>query len=105
MALVSPTAVFTGYTFASNTVSIPLSALPGLSSAEADASTGDIRAVLTAIIEQANVAITALSAGSKPTNFTIASTRSTTGSNIEVNWSVKGTFPLTVSSLNYPSES
>lgn len=38
-----------GYTATESAVSIPLSALPGLSAAEADASTGDIRKVARAL--------------------------------------------------------
>ena len=46
----TPTHWLPGYTATSSSITIPLSALPGLSSDEADASTGDARKVFRALM-------------------------------------------------------
>jgi hypothetical protein len=69
---VSPNEIFSGYTFANDTISIPLTALPGLTAAEADADTGNAMELLRQIIDRANTAIVALAPTAKPTKATIS---------------------------------
>lgn len=46
MANIRPTNVFSGYTADANGLTIPFSAIPGLTSAEAHPTTGDAREVI-----------------------------------------------------------
>ena len=46
----APTELWSGYTYANDTLSIPLADLDGLSAAEANATTGDWRAIMQALL-------------------------------------------------------
>ena len=112
MALVNPEDIYPGYTLTgssgSEVIGIPLSVLTGLTATEANASTGDIRAVLTALVEKARTGIAALAANARPTNFTVTSVRAVNTTNADlqdITLTVKGTLSSPLSALNYPSES
>lgn len=61
-----------GYSADSNEITIPLAALPGLSSAEADASTGDIRKVARAIIAALHAAYIDEAEADRPTQMQLS---------------------------------
>jgi hypothetical protein len=65
----TPTALWSGYSFDGTDLSIPLAALTGLTSAEANATTGDWREIMLAIISTAHTYYTALAAADKPQAF------------------------------------
>jgi hypothetical protein len=71
MPAIIPTALFSGYVADSTTITIPLSALPVLTAAEADEVTGDGREVMRAIIDAATVRLEAMPAASRPAYFSI----------------------------------
>lgn len=68
---IAPDELFAGYSFANNTISIPLAALPGLSSAEADAATGNGMEVLRQIVDASQATIAGLAPTARPTKATI----------------------------------
>lgn len=112
MALVNPEDIFPGYTLTgtggSEIINIPLAALSGLTAAEANATTGDVRAVVTAIVEKTRTGVAALAANAKPTNFTIASQRTTNTTDSDkqdITYTIRGTLDAPLASLNYPAES
>lgn len=72
MAAITPTQVFPNYIFNENNVTIPIASLPALNEAEANATTGDGRELIRAIVVQAHAAITAMSAENKPSKMTVA---------------------------------
>lgn len=47
----APTAIWPSYTYSSSTLHIPLAALDGLTAANADATTGDWRAIMVAVMQ------------------------------------------------------
>lgn len=47
----APTSLWPSYTYGSSTLNIPLAALDGLSAANADATTGDWRAIMVAVLQ------------------------------------------------------
>lgn len=111
MALVNPEDVYPGYTLTgsggSEVINIPLAALSGLTAAEANATTGDIRAVLTALVEKARTGIAALPANNRPTNFAVTSSRVTNTTDTDkqdLTYTIRGTLENPVASLNYPVE-
>lgn len=69
---IAPSELFVGYTFSADTISIPLSALPGLTAAEADATTGNGMEVLRQVVDRSYVAIAALAPTARPTKATVA---------------------------------
>ena len=69
---IAPDELFDGYSFANNTISIPLAALPGLTAAEADAATGNGMEVLRQIVDASQVAIAGLAPTARPTKGTIS---------------------------------
>lgn len=71
MAAVIPTQLFPGYTFANNSITIPIADLPGLTAAEADPATGNAMEVLRTIIERAQVQLAALTPETRPTRSTL----------------------------------
>lgn len=66
MAAISPTDIFSGYSADATAITIPLAALPGLTQAEAHATTGDAREVLRIILEKYVAAIEGMSANNRP---------------------------------------
>lgn len=69
---IAPDELLPGYTFANNTISIPLSALPGLTAAEADATTGNAMEVLRQIVDASQATIAGLAPTARPTKASIA---------------------------------
>lgn len=79
MANITPTQVFPGFelvaangTVAAQSIVIPLSALAGLTAAEANATTGNGSEVLRNILEAATTNVNALATEAKPTQMTLA---------------------------------
>lgn len=71
MALVIPTQLFPGYTSDGTSITIPLVALPGLTAAEANSSTGNAMEILRTIIDKANAALIALTPETRPTRASL----------------------------------
>jgi hypothetical protein len=71
MANIRPTNVFSGYTADANGLTIPFSAIPGLTSAEAHPTTGDAREVIRLILEKYFTTIQALPAAERPVSMSI----------------------------------
>ena len=69
---IAPDELFPGYSFANNTISIPLAALPGLSAGEANATTGNGMEILRQIVDSAQAKISGLAPTARPTKGTIA---------------------------------
>lgn len=72
MAAITPTDIFSGYTADGTALTIPYTALPGLTSAEAHASTGDAREVLRIILEKYFTAIEAMPLNERPVSMTMS---------------------------------
>ena len=68
----APTALWPSYSYADATLSIPLAALDGLSAAEADATTGDWRAIMQALQVTLYNHYNGLDAGDKPEAMTVS---------------------------------
>lgn len=68
---IAPTTIFPGYTSDGTEITIPIAALDGLTAAEANATTGDVREVLRSILLTANNAIIALPSADKPSKMSI----------------------------------
>jgi hypothetical protein len=71
MANIRPTNIFSGYTADANGLTIPFSAIPGLTAAEAHPTTGDAREVIRLILEKYFTVIQALATADKPVSMTI----------------------------------
>jgi hypothetical protein len=67
----APTSFFANWSEDGANITLPIASVPELTAAEADATTGDIRKVLFAIIERAAVAYAALAAADKPGKMAI----------------------------------
>lgn len=63
----APTSIWPSYTYGSSTLSIPLAALDGLTAADADAATGDWRAIMLAILQTLFRHYNALASADRPT--------------------------------------
>jgi hypothetical protein len=72
MAAIQPTDIFSGYTADGNGFTIPLAAVPGLTAAEAHATTGDARELLRLLLEKFFAAIEAMPTNEKPLYMTIS---------------------------------
>lgn len=72
MAAIQPTDIFSGYTADGNGFTIPLAAVPGLTAAEAHATTGDARELLRLLLEKYFAAIEAMPTNEKPVFMTIS---------------------------------
>ena len=81
---IAPNELFVGYTFSADTISIPLSALPGLTAAEADATTGNGMEVLRQVVDRAQVAIAALAPSARPTKAAITKPNPSIASGVNV---------------------
>jgi hypothetical protein len=68
---ITPQQLFPGITSDGTSITIPLTDLPGLSAAEADATTGDGRKVFYGIIEQSHQALSALDAANRPQKMSL----------------------------------
>lgn len=71
MSAIRPTDIFSGYIADSIALTIPLSAIPGLTSAEAHPTTGDAREVLRLILEKYFNAIQAMPTADRPAFMSI----------------------------------
>lgn len=71
MANILPTVPFPGLTSTGTSITIPLTALAGLTAAEADPATGDGRKVVEALVRAASSNILALDAANRPVSLTI----------------------------------
>jgi len=71
---ISPVGIFAGYTFDAITseIRIPLTSIPGLSVAEANATTGNGMEVIRQIVDRTHAALTALAPTARPTKATVA---------------------------------
>lgn len=71
--MLTPTEVFPGYTYNSNTdvLSIPIADIPVFSEPEANATTGDVRELIRGILEKAAGVIDAMPAADRPRYITI----------------------------------
>lgn len=63
----APTSLWPSYTYGASTLSIPLAALDGLSAANADASTGDWRAIMIALMQTMFRHYSGLATADRPT--------------------------------------
>lgn len=72
MAVIRPTDIFTGLTLADDEITIPLTALTGLTSVEAHPTTGDGRELLRIICETIVTKLDAMDAAARPTRMTYA---------------------------------
>lgn len=86
MAAILPSALFPGYeyvaaagTVTADSIVIPLAALPGLTAAEADDTTGDGREVARSLDVAMFEGFTGLSEVARPAHMTVTATSSTTG--------------------------
>jgi hypothetical protein len=70
MPAISPTAIFSGYTATATDITIPLAALPGLTTAEANGTTGDARELLRILLEKYFSTIEAMTAANRPIHMT-----------------------------------
>ena len=68
----APTALWTGYTYADDKLSIPLAALDGLTADEANATTGDWRAIAQALQVTLYNHYNGLAAADKPTALVVS---------------------------------
>ena len=66
MANIRPTNIFSGYTADGTALTIPYTAIPGLTSAEAHGTTGDARELIRLILEKYFTTIQALPAADRP---------------------------------------
>lgn len=69
----TPTTWLTGYTSDGTDITIPIASLASLEAAEANATTGDVRAILFGILKTVANANAALATADKSNRFTIAS--------------------------------
>ena len=72
MAAINPTNIFSGYSADSTAITIPLAALPGLTTAEAHATTGDARELFRIIIEKYFSAIEGMQLANRPVSMSIS---------------------------------
>ena len=86
MANILPTVPFPGYEFkaaaaavTADSIVIPLTALAGLTSVEANATTGDGRKVCEAIVRESVQNILALAAANRPVSFIVAQNNAAAG--------------------------
>jgi hypothetical protein len=92
-----------GYSADGTTLTFTIANFPQLTSAEADAATGDVRKVLFALLDQIAVNFAALPAADKPVKMTIQkATSNFDGSNARVSYNFS--FDLAVSGLEVASE-
>ena len=68
----TPTNTWPGYTSNGTSITIPLAALPGLSSGAADATTGDAREILQKIIDSGYAKIQSLASADKPAKMRVS---------------------------------
>lgn len=113
MAIKRPADYFSGYevvaaggTVTAESVCIPIAALPGLSAAEANATTGDGSALLRSVSEAVFSAFSAMPTAERPTKFTITrgAQTITPGATNQIRQPYTYTFDLTASSFEVASE-
>jgi hypothetical protein len=68
---ITPVQLFAGYTFESGEIRIPIAALTGLESTEANATTGNAMEILRQIVDHAQTQIASLAPTARPTKATI----------------------------------
>lgn len=106
---VAPSEIFTGYTSDGTSITIPLAALPGLTAAEADETTGNVMEVCRQFLNGLHSGITALAPTSRPTKATVAKQNPSiaTGATVAPGTLRQGytlTFDLTPTALELASE-
>lgn len=73
----TPTSWFESWSEDGTTISVPLTTFPEMTAAEADATTGDIRKIMFAIIQKFYSVYLATASADRPTKFTITKTATT----------------------------
>lgn len=83
---IAPNEIFAGYTFdtAAGEIRIPLTSLPGLSGAEANATTGNGMEVIRQIVDRTHSALTALAPTARPTKATVTKPNPSIASGLNV---------------------
>lgn len=83
---ISPIEIFAGYTFdtVANEIRIPIASLPGLSPAEANASTGNGMEVIRQIVDRAHRQLAALAPAARPTKATVTKPNPAIASGVNV---------------------
>lgn len=71
----TPTNLFAGMSEDGTTLSIPLASIPGLTSAESDAVTGDSRKIIFSILERFSSFLTDLATEDQPDRVTVTRSR------------------------------
>ena len=105
MPALKPTDAIPGYTFDSTagTITIPIASI-GVTSTQANATTGDFRAVWNAITKTVTDRLPTITPA--PTFFDVTETRTlTTGNRVTVTYSGKSTLALNTATLSFPSDS
>jgi hypothetical protein len=106
----TPTTWLPGYTADSTAITIPLAALASLEAAEANTTTGDIRAILFGILQTIANVNTALDSADRSTRFSVSSSANQGNATISgvntpvLNHSFNVTFQTQVISENVPVE-
>lgn len=72
MAAIQPSDLFANYASDGTEITIPIADLPGLTSGEAHATTGDGRELVRTFLEKVVTSIEALASGDRPTKMTVA---------------------------------
>lgn len=105
MADILPTDVFPGYEYVlaagavtADSIVIPLTALTGLTAAEANATTGDGREVYRHLVDKGTVNIDALPQGSKPTRMSVSKANPSGIGIDQIRQSYSSSFDITTSS-------
>ena len=106
---VAPSEIFTGYTSDGTNITIPLAALPGLTAAEANATTGNVMEVTRQILDRLHSGVTALAPTARPTKAVVTKQNPSiaTGANAAPGTLRQGytlTFDLTPTALELASE-
>ena len=96
--------VASGGTVAANSIVIPLSALPGLTTAEANATTGDGRKVMYEISKAAHVNLQGLDAADRPAQFSTGESTPSGQAANEVRKSYTFTFDLNITDTDIAAE-
>ena len=89
-----PTVYFSAYDYATSTMKFPISCVPEITAGEADAVTGDIRAIMFSLLEQMYVVWNALATANKSTKMTITRSQSLNQSTTYITRSYTYTFVL-----------
>lgn len=108
MATISPSQLFPGYDSDGTSITIPLTALPGLSVSEADANTGDGREICRVMCETIHSKISSLATSERPSKMTTTKSNPAGVSATQIRQSYSFSFdvefnPSTLSMANEPN--